>query len=100
MILPDHLHMIWTLPEGDPDFPLRWRLIKSAFSHRLPGGERISPSRAAKGERGFGSGGIGSAPCVTRKILSGTAITFTLIRSNTGMRFVRGIGPIPRFTAG
>ena len=53
VILPDHLHMIWTLPEGDPDFPLRWRLIKSAFSHRLPGGERISPSRAAKGERGI-----------------------------------------------
>jgi putative transposase len=53
VILPDHLHMIWTLPEGDPDFPLRWRLIKSAFSHRLPGGERISGSRAAKGERGI-----------------------------------------------
>ena len=45
--------MIWTLPEGDADFPLRWRLIKTAFSHRLPGGERISTSRAAKGERGI-----------------------------------------------
>ena len=53
IILPDHLHMIWTLPEGDPDCPLRWRLIKSAFSRRLPGGERISASCAAKGERGI-----------------------------------------------
>ena len=52
VILPDHLHMIRTLLEGDPDFPLRWRLIKSAFSRRLPGGEPISASRAAKGERG------------------------------------------------
>lgn len=29
VILPDHLHMIWTLPEQDADFSIRWRLIKS-----------------------------------------------------------------------
>jgi len=28
VLLPDHLHAIWTLPEGDADFPTRWRLIK------------------------------------------------------------------------
>ncbi|MBX9901542.1 MAG: transposase [Burkholderiaceae bacterium] len=27
-LLPDHLHCIWTLPEGDADFSTRWRLIK------------------------------------------------------------------------
>jgi putative transposase len=27
VILPDHLHAIWTLPEEDEDFALRWRLI-------------------------------------------------------------------------
>ncbi|WP_228893796.1 REP-associated tyrosine transposase [Pseudoduganella aquatica] len=32
VLLPDHLHMIWTLPEGDSDFPLRVRLIKSHMS--------------------------------------------------------------------
>ena len=53
VILPDHLHAIWTLPEGDADFTLRWRLIKSAFSSALPRGERISASRLAKGERGI-----------------------------------------------
>jgi putative transposase len=53
VILPDHLHAIWTLPDGDADFATRWRLIKSGFSHRLPGGERVSASRAAKGERGI-----------------------------------------------
>jgi putative transposase len=52
-VLPDHLHAIWTLPEGDSDFALRWRLIKSAFSRALPAGEGISQSRAAKGERGI-----------------------------------------------
>lgn len=28
VLLPDHLHAIWTLPKGDADFPLRWQLIK------------------------------------------------------------------------
>ena len=28
VLLPDHLHAIWRLPEGDADFSLRWRLIK------------------------------------------------------------------------
>src|SRR5689334_3045228 len=42
VILPDHLHSIWTLPEGDADYPVRWRLIKSTFSRLLPGGERVS----------------------------------------------------------
>jgi putative transposase len=53
VILPDHLHAIWTLPEDDADFATRWRLIKSGFSHALPRGERISASRAAKSERGI-----------------------------------------------
>ena len=26
VVLPDHLHAVWTLPEGDADFALRWRL--------------------------------------------------------------------------
>jgi putative transposase len=29
VILPDHLHCIWTLPPGDADFATRWRLIKT-----------------------------------------------------------------------
>lgn len=28
VLLPDHLHCIWTLPEADADFSTRWRLIK------------------------------------------------------------------------
>jgi putative transposase len=53
VVLPNHLHAVWTMPEGDADFATRWRLIKSAFSRRLSDGEPISPSRAAKQERGI-----------------------------------------------
>ncbi len=53
VVLPDHLHAIWTLPEGDQDFPNRWRLIKSSFSRGLARSEPVSASRKAKGERGI-----------------------------------------------
>jgi putative transposase len=55
VILPDHLHCIWTLPENDHDFSTRWQLIKSGFSREIPwlDGEAFSRSRARKGERGI-----------------------------------------------
>jgi len=53
VLLPDHLHCIWTLPEGDADFSTRWRLIKSEFSRGCHvGKDDIAPaSRRAKEER-------------------------------------------------
>ncbi|HEY4691890.1 MAG TPA: transposase [Bellilinea sp.] len=33
-LLPDHLHCLWTLPETDQDFSIRWSFIKSFFTHR------------------------------------------------------------------
>jgi putative transposase len=53
VVLPDHLHCIWCLPERDDDFPTRWRLIKNRFSRQIQAGEPISPSRAGRGERGL-----------------------------------------------
>ena len=53
VILPDHLHTIWTLPNGDHDFSQRWRQIKSAFSREIAKEERISQSRLRKQERGI-----------------------------------------------
>ena len=53
VILPDHLHCIWTLPEGDTDFSARWRLIKTRFGNCIPAGEHLSARRASKGERGI-----------------------------------------------
>ena len=53
VILPDHLHAIWTLPEGDGDFATRWNLIKGRFSRGLGRTERVSPSRLSRRERGI-----------------------------------------------
>ncbi len=53
VILPDHLHCIWTLPEGDSDFSTRWGLIKTHFSRQIAKGERLSKSREKRGERGL-----------------------------------------------
>jgi putative transposase len=53
VVLPDHIHAIWTLPPGDSDFSTRWRPIKSRFPKALPKCERLSPVRVARSERGI-----------------------------------------------
>jgi putative transposase len=53
VVLPDHMHCLWTLPEGDSDFPIRWRDIKTAFSKSLPVIEQRSAVRVRRGERGI-----------------------------------------------
>jgi len=50
VVLPDHMHAVWTLPEGDRDFSTRWRIIKARFSRAVPAGER-RPSHRARRER-------------------------------------------------
>jgi putative transposase len=51
VVLPDHLHCIWTMPEGDSDYSGRWRWIKARFSrsygHALA---HRSESMRSKGE--------------------------------------------------
>jgi putative transposase len=32
VLLPDHLHCVWTLPENDNDFSTRWNIIKKRFT--------------------------------------------------------------------
>jgi putative transposase len=59
VVLPDHLHAVWTLPEGDADFSTRWRLIKSRFTRewltteaaRADGAASRPLARASRGER-------------------------------------------------
>jgi putative transposase len=53
VILPDHLHWIWTLPPDDADFSQRWRLIKTEFSRHCPDEFKHFPnkSRISKGEQ-------------------------------------------------
>ena len=51
-VLPDHLHALWVLPEGDADFATRWSLIKSGFSRGIEERPR-SPSKIVKREKGI-----------------------------------------------
>ena len=56
VVMPDHLHTIWTLPDGDNDAGGRWRLIKARFSASLPFDARsFRINRTAQGvwQRGF-----------------------------------------------
>jgi putative transposase len=53
VVLPEHLHAIWTLPPEDADFSIRWRLIKTRFAQAIPRSERLSKTRIARGERGI-----------------------------------------------
>lgn len=52
-VLPeDHLHTIWTLPEGDDNYSLRWGWIKKEFSKAyLAGGGQEQKPRASKRSR-------------------------------------------------
>jgi len=52
-VLPDPMHCIWTLPEGDANDPVRWLTIKKQFSRALPNIEPRSPVMIARGERGI-----------------------------------------------
>jgi putative transposase len=59
VVLPDHMHCLWTLPEGegDSDFPDRRRRIKAAFSKSLPGIEHVSRApQSARASAAFSSG--------------------------------------------
>jgi putative transposase len=51
VILPEHLHTVWTLPPGDADFGTRWMLIKQAFTHRLSASGVPCPPRRGRGDR-------------------------------------------------
>jgi putative transposase len=53
VVLPDQMHCLWTLPEGDAIFPGRWRAIKTAFSKSVPTGEPRLPVISSRGERGI-----------------------------------------------
>lgn len=53
VVLPEHLHAMWTLPVQDADFSMRWALIKAQFSRAIITEETVSPSRARRRERGI-----------------------------------------------
>lgn len=75
VILPDHLHAVWTLPVAMRTIRHTWMLIKAGFSRNMPKGEWRNASRVTRGERGSGNGGIGNVRLRTAGITHGTSIT-------------------------
>ncbi len=53
VVLPDHLHAIWTEPEDAALFSERWRRIKARFSRGIEGDFQPRPSLRRKRERGI-----------------------------------------------
>lgn len=94
-VLPDHLHAIWTLPNGDSDYSQRWALIKSRFSRALPKATSLSASKYRKREKGYGRGVSGSIRYAMRMILPDTLITSTSIPSSMGWSIASRIGRFP-----
>jgi putative transposase len=52
VVLPDHMHAVWTLPEGDHDFSTRWSVIKARFTQTVPVESRRA-SHIRRRERGL-----------------------------------------------
>ena len=53
VVLPDHIHAVWTLPPGDDAFSARWARIKAHFSRALSVEMRRSCSEERKREKGI-----------------------------------------------
>jgi REP element-mobilizing transposase RayT len=77
VVLPDHLHCLWRLPQGDNDFSGRWREIKKRFL--------VSLTRAPMREKNArcGNDAFGSTRSVTNLIGATTSITSITTPSNT-----------------
>ena len=52
VVLPDHMHCVWTLPEGDDAYGARVQSIKARFSREMPEGVRRA-SHVARREKGI-----------------------------------------------
>ena len=53
VVLPNQIHAVWTLPDGDADFSIRWKKIKSVFSRHCKAVGSVNPSQVRKGEKGI-----------------------------------------------
>ncbi|WP_366043133.1 hypothetical protein [Methylomonas sp.] len=103
VVLPEHLHCVLTLPDGDSDFSTRWGLIKAYFSRHIAKGERISQSREKRGKRGLypkgtsGSGDFGNTLLGMKPIIGSISNTFIGTRSGMAGLELLKIGPIQVF---
>jgi REP element-mobilizing transposase RayT len=84
VVLPDHMHCLWSLPAGDIDFSGRWNAIKMNFSRKIPAGEYRSASRASRRERGIWQRRFGSIRSGMRGIMTRMWIISISIRLGIG----------------
>ena len=47
VVLPEHIHALWTLPVEDADFSTRWMLLKQGFTRRLQAAGVLEPDAAS-----------------------------------------------------
>ena len=41
VVLPDHIHAVWTMPIGDADYSTRWGAIKARFTRAVKANCRV-----------------------------------------------------------
>ena len=68
VILPDHLHCVWTLAPGDTDVSTRWSLIRGHFSRAIEKGKRILQSGAKRVNEVYGSAVCADISSVTKRL--------------------------------
>ncbi len=101
VVLPEHLHCIWTLPLDDDDYSARWHAVKALFAAAMPPTEWRSPTRVSRGERGIwqrrfwehtrGAHGLRPfQPGETRVGRARGGLAVFLVRSLRGARAVSG----------
>ena len=62
VVLPDHLHCLWTLPPDDTDCAVRWQAIKAEFSRRVAPRVPSSPGKRRRGQLGIWKRGYWQHP--------------------------------------
>ena len=86
VLLPDHLHPIWSLPSGDTEYSKRWAWIKKEFTKEWlssDGREQAQTSgRWRDGRRGVWQPKFWGTRWSRKTILSGISITYITIPSS------------------
>lgn len=107
VVLPSHMHMIWTLPQDDRNFVLRWRLIKMTFSRHVtpPDPANVTPAMQQRREKGIWQRGFWDEAIrdqsdydLHEHLIIHAPVTAGLVKSPQDWAYsslhTRGIGPV------
>lgn len=84
VVLPDHLHGVWTLPEGDEEGHRRWAQVQAIFDRQLPMVDPRLQLRRDRSRRPYGTTASASTGSLTPRTCNGTWPMCTTTRSSTG----------------